>query len=127
MVAFRGPAKHCRRKENAAFLRIQPSDTDCSLTEGANAAIIRKTDSEEGERRDDLTARPDAAHTRLSAISYSLTLLMTRCSARLVSLLSGKVEGSKYCGAYSSNHSGRTSVTVRMNWAMRISYDLYQG
>lgn len=45
-----------------------------------------------------------------------LTLLITLCNARRVSLLSGKVVGSKYCGAYSSSHSGRTSVTVRMNW-----------
>jgi hypothetical protein len=42
-------------------------------------------------------------------------LANTLSSARRVSDFSGKVEGSKYCGEYSSNHSGRTSVTVRMN------------
>ena len=44
-----------------------------------------------------------------------LTLAMTRSSARRVSLSLGNVDGSKYWGAYSSSHSGRTSVTVRMN------------
>lgn len=47
-----------------------------------------------------------------------LTFFTTRSNALLVSLLAGKVDGSKYCGAYSMSHSGRTSVTVRMNYSV---------
>ena len=47
-----------------------------------------------------------------------LTFFTTRSNALPVSLLAGKVVGSKYCGAYSMSHSGRTSVTVRMNYSV---------
>ena len=46
-------------------------------------------------------------------------LLITLDRALLTSLFSGNDAGSKYCGAYSSSHSGRTSVTVRINWGQQ--------